>query len=118
MPTRRAKTISVLDADRDLAGRLTPAALGAARPHAVAPVFTARPGEVDPRHWDHTAGGELGFLILSGLLTRGVTVLGRTSIELLGAGDLVRPFREDAEEASVPREVSWRVVEPAQIAVL
>jgi len=118
MAIRRTKTISVLDADRDLAGRLTPAALGAARAHAVAPVFTVPAGEVDPRKWDRTAGGELGFLVLSGLVTRSVTVVGRTSIELLGAGDLVRPSEEGAEEASVPREVSWTVLQPAQIAIL
>lgn len=118
MATRRTKTISVLDADRDLAGRLTPAALGAARSHAVAPVFTVRPGEVDPQTWNRTACGELGFLVVSGLLTRRVTVLGRTSIELLGAGDLVRPSEERAEEVSVPREVSWSVLQPAQIAIL
>jgi CRP-like cAMP-binding protein len=116
--TRRTKTISVLDADRDLAARLAPAALQAASEHAVAPAFTVRPGAVDPLTWDRTAGGELGFLVVSGLLTRSVTVLGRTSIELLGAGDLVRPSEERAEDLSVPREVSWSVLEPARIAVL
>src|SRR5215216_894937 len=118
MATRRRKAVSVLDADRDLAGRLTPAVLEAARVHAVAPVFTVHPGEVDLRGWGAIAGGDLGFLVLSGLLTRSVNVLGRTSIELLGAEDLVRPWEEGEEEASVPREVSWRVLQPAQIAVL
>ena len=118
MPVRRTKTISVLDADPDLAARLSPAALRAAREHAVAPVFTVRLGEFDPRSWGVSADGHLGFLVLSGLLTRSVTVLGRTSIELLGAEDLLRPWEEGAEEASVPRGVSWRVLQPAQIAVL
>src|SRR5215218_8627705 len=118
MAVRRTKTVSVLDADRDLAGRLTAAALAAARHNAIASVFTVRPGGLDPRSWGGTADGHLGFLILSGLLTRSVTVLGRTSIELLGAEDLVRPWEEGAEDASVPREVSWSVLQTAQIAVL
>jgi len=118
MGSRRTKTISVLDADRDLAGRLTPAALGAARHHAIAPLFTVRRGEIQPRSWGAIPEGHLGFLVVSGLLTRSVTVLGRTSIELLGAEDLVRPWEQGEEEASVPREVSWRVLQPAEIAVL
>jgi CRP/FNR family transcriptional regulator, cyclic AMP receptor protein len=118
MAIGRSKTISVLDADPDLAGRLTPAALGAARHHAVAPACTLRPGEVDPHSWGGIADGHLGFLVLSGLLARGVTVLGRTSIELLGAEDVVRPWEEGGEEGSLPREVSWSVLQPAEIAVL
>jgi CRP/FNR family transcriptional regulator, cyclic AMP receptor protein len=118
MAVRRTKTISVLDADRDLAGRVPAAALGAARQYAIASVFSVSPGELDPRRWGRAADGHLGFLILSGLLTRSVTVLGRTSIELLGAEDLVRPWEEGAEEASVPRQVSWSVVQSGQIAVL
>ena len=115
---RQTRTISVLEADRDLSGRLTPAALEAARHDAVASVFTLRPGEIYPSKWGGIADGHLGFLVLSGLLTRSVTVLGRTSIELLGAEDLVRPWEEGAEEASVPREVSWIALQSAQIAVL
>jgi CRP/FNR family cyclic AMP-dependent transcriptional regulator len=110
--------ISVLDADRDLAGRLPPAALEAARRHAVAPAFTVPPGEVNLRSWRGNPNGQLGFLILSGLLTRSVTVLGRTSIELVGPDDVVRPWEEGREESSVPQDVRWRVVQPAQIAVL
>src|SRR5215217_8662934 len=118
MAARRTKGISVLDADPDLAVRLAPAALEAARRHAVAPALTVGLGEVDPASWGATADGHLGFLVLSGLLTRSVAVLGRTSIELLGAEDLVRPWEQGEEEASVPREVSWRVLQPAEIAVL
>jgi CRP/FNR family transcriptional regulator, cyclic AMP receptor protein len=118
MAVRRTKTVSVLDADRDLAGRLTAVALAAARHNAIASVFTLRPGELDPRSWGGIADGHLGFLVLSGLLTRSVTVLDRTSIELLGAEDLLRPWEEGAEDASVPREVSWSVLQSAQIAVL
>ena len=118
MAARRTKGISVLDADPDLAVRLPPAAREAARRHAVAPAMTVGLGDVDPASWGATADGHLGFLVLSGLLTRSVTVLGRTSIELVGAEDLLRPWEEGAEEASVPRQVSWSVLEPAQVAVL
>ena len=81
-------------------------------------MFRVRPGDAEPDLWGELADGHLGFLVLSGLLTRSVTVLGRTSIELLGPEDLVRPREEGAEAASVPPEVSWSVLEPAQLAVL
>src|SRR5215216_5591592 len=93
MATRRTKGISVLDADPDLAVRLAPAAREAARRHAVAPAMTVGLGDVDPASWGATADGHLSFLVLSGLLTRSVTVLGRTSIELVGAALLDRTFR-------------------------
>ena len=58
----------------------------------------------------------LGFLMLDGLLGRRVTVPERgRSLELLGQGDLFRPWQDQA--ASFER-LSWTVIEPAAIAVL
>lgn len=58
----------------------------------------------------------LGFLVLDGLLGRRVTVPERgRSLELLGQGDLFRPWQTVA--ASFER-LSWMVIEPAAIAVL
>lgn len=58
----------------------------------------------------------LGFLVLDGLLGRRVTVPERgRSLELLGRGDLFRPWQTLA--ASFER-LSWTVIEPTAIAVL
>ena len=58
----------------------------------------------------------LGFLVLDGLVGRRVLVPERgRSLELLGRGDLFRPWQDDS--ASFSRQ-SWTVLEPAAIAVL
>ena len=58
----------------------------------------------------------LGFLVLDGLIGRRVLVPERgRSLELLGRGDLFRPWQDDS--ASFSRQ-SWTVLEPASIAVL
>ena len=59
-----------------------------------------------------------GFLLLDGLLTREVEVLGRRCVELLGPGDVLRPWQWDEEGSHVRAEVGWRVLEPTDLAVL
>jgi CRP-like cAMP-binding protein len=64
--------------------------------------------------------GDLGFLILDGLLVR-ETVIGRhTTAELLGRGDLLRPWdqSEDAPDAPVTARHAWRVLQPTRLAIL
>jgi RNA polymerase sigma factor (sigma-70 family) len=56
--------------------------------------------------------------VISGLLTRNVTLLGRTSMDLVGAGDMLRPWDDGAEPPSIPSTVSWTVHERAWVAVL
>ena len=58
----------------------------------------------------------LGFLVLDGLVGRRVLVPERgRSLELLGRGDLFRPWQDDSASFS---QLSWTVIEPAAIAVL
>jgi CRP-like cAMP-binding protein len=59
----------------------------------------------------------LGFLILSGLLMREVVVGGRPTAELLGPGDLLRPWVRESVQL-LPRTVNWTVVEKATVAEL
>lgn len=64
------------------------------------------------------SAGDLGLLLVEGLVVRGLTLAGREGSELLGPGDLLRPWED--EPASVPVEIesSWRVLQPAVFAVL
>lgn len=55
--------------------------------------------------------------MLDGLVTRSICVLGRDCPELLGAGDLLRPW-EAAVAGSDEATSLWRVLQPATIAVL
>jgi CRP/FNR family transcriptional regulator, cyclic AMP receptor protein len=59
-----------------------------------------------------------GFLIIDGLLSRTVDVLGRHCVELVGHGDVMRPWQWDDEGSHVRAEIGWQVLEPSRLAVL
>lgn len=67
-----------------------------------------------PRRFD----GWLGILILDGLVVRQVNVAGLTCIELLGPGDVLRPWDEDDAGATLDIDVVWRILEPTRVALL
>jgi hypothetical protein len=58
------------------------------------------------------------MLVLEGLLIRRVGIEGRFGAELLGEGDLLRPWQSDYDSPMLPLETGWSVVEPARVAVL
>jgi hypothetical protein len=88
-----------------------------ARQVATARVVTLEAGEQPLQLWWGTPLGGPGLLILSGLVAREVHVADRTATELLGAGDLIRPWDYDAHEP-VPCQVVWRVLAAADAALL
>jgi CRP/FNR family transcriptional regulator, cyclic AMP receptor protein len=110
--------ISIVDADPDLAELLEPGEADRARREAVTRVQRLSEGE-----WDVAGALEpdvhhRGFLIVAGLLSREVDVLGRRCVELIGPGDVMRPWSWDDEGSHVRAEVGWMVLEPTKLAVL
>jgi hypothetical protein len=59
-----------------------------------------------------------GFLVLSGFLVRRVGSSERHGAELLGPGDLLRPWQTIGPVASSPYEPTWSVAQPLTLAVL
>ena len=111
--------VAVLEVDPDLAKDVPPGQLAAAKARALAPTVCLPPGDWRP---PAVRGGEyrghLGLLVLSGMLTRNINLLGRVSMELLGAEDLLRPYDDAEPDASVPHSVTYTVHEPTRLAVL
>lgn len=62
--------------------------------------------------------GHLGFLILDGVLARRVSGAARATCELLGEGDLLRPWTQTHGIAPPDESIVWTVVADAQLAVL
>jgi|GEM_PF-5489641 len=58
-----------------------------------------------------------GLMLLDGLLGRRLRLGRATSIELLGAGDIMRPWQEQPE-SPIPAAVDWRVFTPTRVALL
>jgi hypothetical protein len=113
-----AEAISIVDADPDLADLLDARELTAARREALTRVQRLSPGEWDAGAALEPAIHHRGFLIVEGLLSRTVDVLGRRCVELVGHGDVMRPWRWDDEGSHVQAEVGWQVLEPTRLAVL
>jgi CRP-like cAMP-binding protein len=111
--------VRVLDADPDLGAHLAPAEREAARAASRAPVIEVEPG---PWPQDHGgSGGEpgsLGLLLLDGVLGARRQVERRAHLEILGPGELVRPWVELGPESLVPYDPSWTALEPTRLAVL
>jgi CRP/FNR family cyclic AMP-dependent transcriptional regulator len=109
----------VLDEDPDLYERLSAAEQTRAATEAVAAVEM-----LDLGLWDEPDSPEnyrdgFGLLVLDGMLARRVTLGRFDCTELLGQGDLLRPWTfASANAASVESKVTWNVVEPVRLATL
>lgn len=110
--------ISIVDADPDLADLLDATGLERARREALTRVQRLSPGEWDAAAAQEPAEHHRGFLIVDGLLSRTVEVLGRRCCELVGHGDVMRPWRWDDEGSHVRAEIGWMVLEPTRLAIL
>ena len=109
--------VQVFDRDPDLLAGLGPAASDLLRRRVTVPKLWVEPGEwLPPAKTDH---GDtcFGLLVLDGLMIRSLHTQGRHCPELVGAGDLLRPW-DYATEASVPMTVSWTALERSTVAVL
>jgi len=110
--------ISSVDADAELAELLVDSERERARREAL-----TRERHLSTGKWDAASAIQpdihhRGFLIIDGLLTREVEVLGRRCVELLGPGDVLRPWQWDPDGSHVHAEVGWVVLEPTRLAVL
>ena len=111
--------VSVLDADPELGSGLSKDDLELARRHAVAHIHTLPPGPLDfPSPNGDSAAPQLGLLIIDGLVTRDVELAGRATTELLGQGDLIRPWDDHFALEPLPGSIAWSVLEPTRLALL
>jgi hypothetical protein len=111
-------SISIIDADPDLADLLDEGDRERARSEALTQERSLSVGEWDAANAVEPDTHHRGFLIIDGLLSREVEVLGRRCVELLGHADVLRPWKWDAEGSHVQAEVGWVVLEPTRLAVL
>jgi CRP/FNR family cyclic AMP-dependent transcriptional regulator len=110
--------ISIVEADPDLADLLEPREVERARREALTRVQRLSPGQWDAAAAQEPAEHHRGFLIIDGLLSRTVDVLGKRCVELVGHGDVMRPWRWDEDGSHVRAEIGWTVLEETRLAVL
>lgn len=90
----------------------------AAKRDCLAAVLPVRPGPWEPRQHAEACRGGLGLLLLEGAVARRVGHRRRFGAELLGPGDVLRPWESDGTASSLPFHTTWKVIEPLRIAML
>jgi CRP/FNR family transcriptional regulator, cyclic AMP receptor protein len=112
---RSERTVHLPGADPDLFSGLPEPA----QSRAVAPLLELGRGEWDAVRDDVADSASwLGLLVLDGLLLHSVVLGTVPRSELIGPGDVIRPWERDDDIASVPFESRWEVVRGARLAVL
>lgn len=105
--------LALLRADPELAADLSPKQRRAAERQLQVPEIELRAGP-----WEPPEGGpseSLSYLITDGMVLRRVTLEGGSSVELLGSGDCLLPWRDEATSFS---QVEWEVIDRARLALL
>jgi hypothetical protein len=115
--TVASRPVKIFVADPDLLREVDPPTARALRDRAVVDSIV-----VDEGSWIHPTDAEIGpgamgLLVLDGLMTRTIRFGGLESPELVGAGDLLRPW-EEADGRSLAFATEWRVIDRAVLAVL
>ena len=118
MQVTDSRAISLLDADPDLGGLLDPDAFEEARRGLVVRIHPVAPGPWDGERLREAGPEHVGLMIVDGLMTRELALADNVSAELLGPGDVVRPWQARGPEQLVPFGVRWSVIEETRLAVL
>jgi CRP/FNR family cyclic AMP-dependent transcriptional regulator len=109
----------VLEEDPEIGERVAPGRREEVAAQAVARVELLQTGVWSEPDTPEGQREGYGLLVLEGILARRVTLGRFDCTELLGQGDLLRPWTfSAAATASVPSEVVWNVVDPVRMANL
>src|SRR3954465_12938277 len=107
--------VSLFDADPDLVAGVPEEDRAIARRTLIIPAIALDTGLWSPPD-DLPFALLIGLILLAGVLSREIGFAGRRTAELLGSGDILRPWDEDGPHAMAP--ATWRVHAPVRLAVL
>src|SRR4051795_8444279 len=110
------EVVDAVEALPDLLDALPPERLPVARRALRARTMLIRKGRWDADRDAALVERGIGFLVLDGALIRCVSAAHRTSGELLGPGDLLRPDYDRPDE--LPFGLYWRAISDVRVALL
>jgi CRP/FNR family cyclic AMP-dependent transcriptional regulator len=108
----------LLDADPELGALLDPESFARAKTALSASYAPLNTGPWQVGRLRDASPANAGLLILSGVVAREVTLAGDVSSELLGAGDLIRPWSSLADTRLLDADVRWNVLASGRVALL
>jgi CRP-like cAMP-binding protein len=111
------RPVKVFDIDPGLLSEVPATAARVVRERGIADSLVLPAGRWTPPSGEELCRGAIGLLVLDGLLSRTIRFAELESPELVGAGDLLRPWEEE-RSASLDFTTEWRVLERATVAVL
>jgi CRP/FNR family transcriptional regulator, cyclic AMP receptor protein len=110
--------VALLDADADLGRLLNAEQLEDARRQLTVRRHVVEPGQFEGERLREAGPEHVGLLVLRGLMTRELVLSDNVAAELLGPGDLVRPWQVAGPERLVPYEIRWTALERTELAIL
>jgi hypothetical protein len=116
--SRPAEAVHLLEADPDLGALLADTRRAEAEKDLVVRTHRLPVGPWDVSRLAAASGDHIGLLILDGVLARELVVADHVSAELLGPGDVVRPWQGATRSALLPVEAVWSVLSTLTVAVL
>lgn len=118
MHLSRPDIIRVFDRDPDLLRDVAEPAASILRSQLVTRRIRLGPGPWVPPPGGTDVRGHLGLLVIDGLLVRTLQLAGRECSEIVGPGDLLRPWDGEDLRDSVPAQCNWRVLAATTLASL
>lgn len=110
--------VRVFERDPDLLEGVDAPAAATLRAQIVTRRLHVDTGSWRPAWADGEVDGHLGLLLIDGMLVRTLRLVGRECSELVGPGDLIRPWDGEAPDESVPAASRWRALQPTTLASL
>jgi hypothetical protein len=114
----RPQIAALLDVDPDLGRGLTGERLHTARSTIPVRLIAVARGAWAADGFGAPSMGHLGMLVVDGVLGRELLADDVASLELLGPGDILRPWDESADPELVQATVRWSALAPTLIALL
>jgi CRP/FNR family transcriptional regulator, cyclic AMP receptor protein len=111
-------TIPLLDADGELGRLMSADQIAQARRQLTVRRHTVEPGPWEGERLREAGPEHVGLLVLDGVMTRELVLADNVSAELLGPGDLVRPWQAAGPERLVPYSIRWTALVRTELAVL
>ena len=115
---RTSETIRLLEADPELGALLAPARRAEAERDLIVRTHRLSVGPWDVSRLAGASADHVGLLVLDGVIARELVVADHVSAELLGPGDLVRPWQGASAAGLLPVQAVWSVLSTVTLAVL
>jgi CRP/FNR family transcriptional regulator, cyclic AMP receptor protein len=116
--TTRSRAASLLDLDPELGAALSPDRFARARAELLVRTLRLPRGEWTGHALSSISRQNVGLLLIEGVIAREVVLEDTVSTELLGAGDLLRPWAGHDDPQLLGNHVRWQVLADARLAVL